>query len=186
MALNEEVERKRQEELPEVDRDSAVFFDEFLEKNPEKYRKRIEAAKKSRAVKAFNAEGERLFCELCAITVFDALSHGDAPFVGTKVHCSEAVLRANEYLMPVRLGEKELVDDTLELIHLFTEDGCFISDHDEEVFYTLFDGILKKLKLYYDSNPRGYGKLAGMGIIRALEQYEGTEMAAAKVREMIR
>lgn len=99
---------------------------------------------------------------------------------------SDDVLRGNEYLMPVRLGEKQLVDDTLELLRLFTENGEFISDHDQENFSHLFEEVLKKLKLYHESNPRGYGKLAGMGMIKALEMYEGTEWEVQRVQEIIR
>lgn len=88
--------------------------------------------------------------------------------------------------MPVRLGEKQLVDDTLELLRLFTENGEFISDHDQENFSHLFEEVLKKLKLYHESNPRGYGKLAGMGMIKALEMYEGTEWEVQRVQEIIR
>ena len=99
---------------------------------------------------------------------------------------TDDILRKNEYLMPVRLGKKELVDDTLELLRLFTENGEFISDHDADNFSHLFKNVLKKLKLYNDSNPRGFGKLAGMGIIKALGWYEGTEWHQEQVREIIR
>ena len=99
---------------------------------------------------------------------------------------NDDVLRGNEYLMPVCLGEKQLVDDTLELLRLFTKDGEFISDHDQENFSYLFEWVAKKLKLYHESNPRGYGKLAGMGMIKVLEMYEGTDWEVQLVREIIR
>ena len=95
-------------------------------------------------------------------------------------------LRRGEYLMPVLLGEKELVTEVSELLNLFTADGRFISDHDERNFDVLFDKeVLRKLKLYYESNPRGYGKLAGMKIIERLRWIEGTERQVEKVRGVV-
>ena len=97
---------------------------------------------------------------------------------------ADTPLRRGEYLMPVQLGEKELVTEVSELLNLFTADGRFISDHDERNFDVLFDKeVLRKLKLYYESNPRGYGKLAGMKIIERLRWIEGTERQVEKVRE---
>ena len=95
-------------------------------------------------------------------------------------------LRRGEYLMPVLLGEKELVTEVSELLNLFTADGRFISDHDERNFDVLFDKeVLRKLKLYYESNPRGYGKLAGMKIIERLKWIEGTERQVEMVRGVV-
>ena len=100
---------------------------------------------------------------------------------------SDRPLRRGEYLMPVQLGEKELVTEVSELLNLFTADGRFISEHDERNFGILFEKeVLKKLKLYYESNPRGYGKLAGMKIIERLGWIEGTERQMEKVREAVR
>ena len=99
---------------------------------------------------------------------------------------TDDVLRQNEYLMPAGLGKKELVDDTLELLRLFAEDEKFISDHDKDNFIHLFESVLKKLKLYYDSNQRGFGKLAGMGIVKVLGWLEGTEWCQEQVRKIIR
>ena len=99
---------------------------------------------------------------------------------------SDPPLRRGEYLMPVQLGEKELVTEVSELLNLFTADGRFISDHDERNFDVLFDKeVLRKLKLYYESNPRGYGKLAGMKIIERLRWIEGTERQVEKVRGVV-
>ena len=99
---------------------------------------------------------------------------------------SDRPLRRGEYLMPVQLGEKELVTEVSELLNLFTSDGRFISEHDERNFGILFEKeVLKKLKLYYESNPRGYGKLAGMKIIERLGWIEGTERQAELVREVV-
>lgn len=99
---------------------------------------------------------------------------------------SDRPLRRGEYLMPVQLGEKELVTEASELLNLFTSDGRFISEHDEKNFGILFEKeVLKKLKLYHENNPRGYGKLAGMKIIERLGWIEGTERQAELVREVV-
>ena len=99
---------------------------------------------------------------------------------------SDPPLRRGEYLMPVQLGEKELVTEVSELLNLFTADGRFISDHDQRNFDVLFDKeVLRKLKLYYESNPRGYGKLAGMKIIERLRWIEGTEWQVEMVRGVV-
>ena len=99
---------------------------------------------------------------------------------------SDRPLRRGEYLMPVQLGEKELVTEVSELLNLFAADGRFISEHDERNFGILFEKeVLKKLKLYHESNPRGYGKLAGMKIIERLGWIEGTERQAELVREVV-
>ena len=88
--------------------------------------------------------------------------------------------------MPVQIGEKELVTEVSELLNLFTENGRFISEHDQENFAILFDKtVMKKLKLFYESNPRGYGKLAGMKMIRRLEWIAGTDWQVEEIRELI-
>lgn len=363
IALDNDFRKAEGAAWPEEQRRKAEFLEKMLESERKRYEQQVEQAKTSKAVLAFNEEGQRQFCQLCAQTIYHALEEGDAPYVGTKVNCrdlpiemvkqffedqlvstrnrwrdkegkvfqkeaiykamdtegtehffvfsyhrmdsmlafdaqevhrltkagrraanntdtdyefhhliylaegddeeqriyvglielmdeiiaglknpslerghlattgtiipvyikddeygflidgkvysggefahmasavegwqiqfqvkdpTEAVLRANEYLMPVRLGKKELVDDTLELLRLFTADGKFISEHDEENFNYLFGDVLKKLKLYTDSKPHGFGKLAGMAIIKALEWYEGTEWGQERVREIIR
>ena len=95
-------------------------------------------------------------------------------------------LKAGEYLMPVRIGEKELVTEVSELLNLFAADGRFISEHDRESFGILFEKmVLEKLKFYYRSHPAGYGKLAGMQVIKRLMWVEGTEKQAEQVRRVI-
>ena len=95
-------------------------------------------------------------------------------------------LKAGEYLMPVRIGEKELVTEVSELLNLFAADGRFISEHDRESFGILFEKmVLEKLKFYYRSRPAGYGKLAGMQVIKRLMWVEGTEKQAEQVRRVI-
>lgn len=97
----------------------------------------------------------------------------------------DSVLQHHEYLMPISLGEKQLVDETLELLRLFTKNSVFISKHDQDNFEYLFENILEKLKLYHDQNPRGYGKLAAMGMIKALNAYDGTATCIERIRMII-
>lgn len=100
---------------------------------------------------------------------------------------SDPPLRAGMYLMPVQLGERELVDEVSELLNLFAADGQFISERDRENFGILFEKtVLEKLKLYHDSNPGGYGKLAGMRMIGRLRWIAGTERQEEQVRDVIR
>lgn len=95
-------------------------------------------------------------------------------------------LRNDEYLMPVRLSEKTLVNETVDLINMFTVNGKFEREKDRENFRRLFTGVLQKLKIYHDSYGYGYGKLAGMAIVKQLEWIEGTETEIERVREIIR
>ncbi len=95
-------------------------------------------------------------------------------------------LRAGEYLMPVALSEKDLVAETVELLNMFSRDGRFFSERDEANFACLFEKlVLPKLKLYHESNPRGYGKLAGMQIIKRLRWIQGTEWQVEQVKEVV-
>ena len=96
------------------------------------------------------------------------------------------VLTRSTHLMPVKLGEKELTSATVELFNMFTADGKFISDHDRANFSILFARLLERLKLYNDSNPRGYGKLAGIKMVRILGTVEGTEAFVEMVQHVIR
>ena len=65
-------------------------------------------------------------------------------------------LGAGEYLMPVRIDDRLLVEEMSKLLNLFSSDGKFISDHDKKNFGILFEKtVLKKLKLYHESNPQG-------------------------------
>jgi hypothetical protein len=99
---------------------------------------------------------------------------------------TDAPLRAGEYLMPVPLSEKDLVADTVELLNMFSRDGRFFSERDEANFARLFEKLLlPKLKLYHESNPRGYGKLAGMQIIKRLRWIQGTEWQVEQVKEVV-
>lgn len=100
---------------------------------------------------------------------------------------SNPPLRSDELLMQVRLNHKDLVNETIELINMMTANGKFNSDKDAENFGRLFDKlIIPKLTLYHESKPRGYGKLAGMEIIRKLKLIAGTEKIQEKIRAIIR
>jgi len=176
--------------IPDVDFMMAASRHHMLPKEGKSPRPRY-LRKTGTIIPVYIREGEYGFMIDGRIYSGDELAHMASNAEGWQIQFqvkdpSEDVLRADEYLMPVRLGVKELVDDTLELLRLFTRDAEFISDHDEDNFTYLFEGVLKKLKLYNDSNPRGFGKLAGMEIIRVLEWYEGTEWSRDRVREIIR
>lgn len=96
-------------------------------------------------------------------------------------------LRSDELLMQVRLNQKELVNETIELINMLTTNGKFACDRDAENFSRLFEKlILPKFTLYQGSRPLGYGKLAGMEIIRKLKLITGTEKIQEKIRTIIR
>ncbi len=100
---------------------------------------------------------------------------------------SSSPLRTDELLMQIRLNHKDLVNETIELINMMTAAGKFNSDKDAENFGKLFDKlIIPKLTLYHESKPRGYGKLAGMEIIRKLKLIAGTEKIQEKIRAIIR
>ena len=100
---------------------------------------------------------------------------------------SNPPLRSDELLLQVRLNHKDLVNETIELINMMTTAGKFNSDRDAENFGRLFDKlIIPKLTLYHESKPRGYGKLAGMEVIRKLKLIAGTEKIQEKIRTIIR
>ena len=99
---------------------------------------------------------------------------------------ADQTLRAGDHLMPVQLGEKELVSETTDLLNLFSKDGRFISSHDQKNFSILFEKtVMKKLKLYYESHPRGFGQMAGMKVIGRLDCIRGTEEQVRQVRALI-
>jgi hypothetical protein len=96
-------------------------------------------------------------------------------------------LRAGEYLMPVRIDDRLLVEEMSELLNLFSSGGKFISDHDKKNFGILFEKtVLKKLKLYHESNPRGYGRLAAMHLIQRLRWVEDTGLQEELIRQIVR
>ncbi len=96
-------------------------------------------------------------------------------------------LGAGEYLMPVRIDDRLLVEEMSELLNLFSSDGKFISDHDKKNFGILFEKtVLKKLKLYHESNPRGYGRLAAMHLIQRLRWGEDTGLQEELIRQIVR
>ena len=96
-------------------------------------------------------------------------------------------LAAGEYLMPVRISDRSLVEEMSELLNLFTSDGKFISDHDKRNFGILFEKtVLKKLRLYHESNPKGYGRLAAMHLIKRLKWVEDTDVQEEQIRQIVR
>lgn len=100
---------------------------------------------------------------------------------------SSKPLRDDEMLMAVRLTQQDLVDDTIELINMFSSNGKFEREKDRENFGKLFErDVLEKLKLYHMSRPRGYGKLAGMEINKRLERVKGLEGFQEAVMKIIR
>lgn len=110
-------------------------------------------------------------------------------YAGIPVAFQEGVddLKSGDQLMPVRLTENELINETIELINMFSSNGRFERLRDKENFSKLFDkNVLSKLKLYHRSRPLGYGKLAGMEIIKRLALIEGSEEEKDKVRVVIR
>jgi hypothetical protein len=110
-------------------------------------------------------------------------------YEGSPVVFQEGVedFKSGEYMMPVQLTQKELVNETIELINMFSTDGRFERERDKENFEKLFGKtVLAKMKLYHESRPRGYGRLAGMEVIKRLKWIEGTEREQDMVRKIIR
>jgi hypothetical protein len=96
-------------------------------------------------------------------------------------------LKAGECLVPTVLTEKDLVNETIELMNMFCTDGRFEREKDRENFKKLFEKeVITKLKLYHESRPRGYGRLAGMEIIKRLKWVEDTGAEQDRVRQIIR
>jgi len=95
---------------------------------------------------------------------------------------SSQPLRGDEFLMQIRLSQKDLVEEVSDLINMMTTNGVFERQKDKENFEKLFKNTaFEKFRLYNNSRPRGYGKLAGMEIIKKLKLIEGTE----KIQEMV-
>ena len=96
-------------------------------------------------------------------------------------------LRTNDFLMQVQLSQKDLVDELIELINMMTTGGKFEREKDKENFEKLFrKNVFEKFRLYNNSRPRGYGKLAGMEIIKKLMLIEGTEQCRHMVQAVLR
>ena len=80
------------------------------------------------------------------------------------------------YWLPVRLSDELLLEELEEVILSAAGNREFISYRDINAFDLGFDGLMEKLKLYYESNPPGVGKVAGLKLIRRLEELEtGTQ-----------
>ena len=96
-------------------------------------------------------------------------------------------LRGDEFLMQIRLSQKDLVDEMIDLINMMTTDGKFEREKDKENFEKIFKKtVFEKFRLYHNSRPRGYGKLAGMEIIKKLKLVEGTERFQEMIQEVMR
>lgn len=92
-------------------------------------------------------------------------------------------LRRDEFLMQVMLSQSDLVEETISLINMFAADGHFEREKDQENFSKMFEKyLLEKFRLYHESRPHGYGRLAGMEIIKKLKLIDGTE----KCQEMVK
>ena len=87
ITLEEQFRNAERETWTDDQKKSAEVAEKIMVAERKRYALQIEAAKASRVATAFDAEGERWFCQLCAQTIFYALSEGDAPYVGTKVNC---------------------------------------------------------------------------------------------------
>lgn len=95
-------------------------------------------------------------------------------------------LRTGEFLMQVRLSQNDLVEETIGLINVFAENGRFEREKDQTNFCRMFEKyLLEKFRLYHESQPRGYGRLAGMEIIRKLKLIEGTESCQEMIRGIL-
>lgn len=95
-------------------------------------------------------------------------------------------LRADEIMMQVSLSQEELVNEVIDLINMFTMDGSFEREKDRENFTKLFEKyLLERFRLYHESRPRGYGRLAGMEIIKRLKMVKGTEEWQEMIRGII-
>ena len=100
---------------------------------------------------------------------------------------SSMPIRNDEALLQIRVSQKDLIDETIELINMFTVAGRFEREKDKDNFVKLFaKTIFEKFHLYHESRPRGYGKLVGMEIIKKLKLIEGTDQCQEMVRREIR
>lgn len=87
------------------------------------------------------------------------------------------VLEEDMMLMPVKLNDAVLVKELVELINLFSEkhEGTFISEREIFGFDWCFEKLLGKLSFYFNNNPRGKGKLAGLKMIKLLGDVESDD-----------
>lgn len=95
-------------------------------------------------------------------------------FLFQAVDSSDDILEKDTLLMPVVMNENTFVDELKELITIFTDNnrGQFMSYKNVSGFDTLFYKLLDKLKFYFLHHPRGVGKIAGMKMIRLLENID--------------
>ena len=78
------------------------------------------------------------------------------------------------------------MNEAIELINMFSTNGEFERKKDQANFRRMFEKyLLEKFRLYHESRPREYGRLAGMEIIKRLELVDGTEECQEKIREIL-
>jgi len=94
------------------------------------------------------------------------------------------------YWVPVRLTDERLLDELERLIVSSAGSREFISYKNVNAFDIGFDALMEKLINYAGCNPPGIGKMAGMKLIRRLEELETDddmfpEYHVAAIREVI-
>lgn len=101
-------------------------------------------------------------------------SYEGGRFLFQSIDPSDDVLEKDALLMPVVMNENTFVDELNELIMIFSDGnkGEFISYKNILGFDTFFEKLLDKLQFYFLHHPRGVGKIAGMKMIRILEDID--------------
>lgn len=74
------------------------------------------------------------------------------------------------YYLPVKITDEILLDELNALIVSVGGESDFISYRNMQAFDIGFFGIIDKLELYFRSNPPGVGKIAGLKLIKRLEE----------------
>lgn len=87
---------------------------------------------------------------------------------------TQPLLEDDMLLMPMKLNLETLTGELQELIALFSEKhrGSFIRERDVSSFDICFFKLMEKLELYYNAHPRGKGKLAGIEMIKLLNELD--------------
>lgn len=87
------------------------------------------------------------------------------------------VLEKDALLMPIVMNENTFVDELKELIMIFSDGNLseFISYKNMMGFDILFKKLIDKLQFYFLNYPSGVGKIAGMKMIRTLENIDSDD-----------
>lgn len=95
-------------------------------------------------------------------------------FLFQAVDQTDDVLEKDTLLMPIVMNENTFVDELKELIMIFSDGnkGEFVSYKNILGFDIMFEKLLEKLQFYFLRHPRGVGKIAGMKMIRVLENID--------------